>query len=126
MKTLSMLVCCALTLGLALLVSCSGGGSSVEDTTESNLTESQKFGKQQKDLIIATVSSDAYEEILNERLKEEGIPASAANKYSVCIQSEFLELIENTPAENFNVSENDLEQMGDRLWIQAIKKCAYS
>lgn len=77
-------------------------------------------------MIIATVSSDTYEEILNDVLKEEGVPPSVANKYSECIQSEFLGLIESTPAENFNVPENELEQLGDRLWIQAAKTCVYS
>lgn len=77
-------------------------------------------------MIIATVSSDAYEEILNDVLKEEGIPPSAANKYSACIQSEFLELIESTPAESFDVPEDEFDQMGQRLWIQAIKTCEYS
>lgn len=77
-------------------------------------------------MIIAAVSSDAYEDIIYDALIDEGVSASAANKYSECIPSEFLELIEATPAEDFDVSESELDALGERLAIEATKTCVYS
>lgn len=77
-------------------------------------------------MIVAGISSGAYEDYLKESLLDIGAPPSAANKYSECIQSEFLRSTQNTPAENFDVPEEELDQMLQRLWVQAAKTCEYS
>jgi hypothetical protein len=115
LKTLlpRILIACA----MLMLVSCGGGSSS---TSEYDPTLS---GQQQKNLALAEVKSDAFEQILYDQLVAEGLTPKAARSVTDCVQPEAVRLIQNTPAEKFEVSESEAMKLGESLGIQAANNC---
>lgn len=117
MKIKSVILRLVLIFGMLSLISCDSGSSSVSDYNP-NLT-----GQQQKQLIISQVSSDAFEQILYDQLIADGLTPSAARSVTDCVQPEAIRLIQNTPAEQFNVSESEATKLGERLGLQAANIC---
>lgn len=109
----SLLIVC-ITL---MLVSCGGGSSS---TSEYDPTLS---GQQQKNIALAEVQSDAFEQVLYNQLVSEGLSPQAARSITDCVQPEAVRLIQNTPAERFEGSESEAMQLGESLGIQAANNC---
>lgn len=109
----SILIACA----MLMLVSCGGGSSS---TSEYDPTLS---GQQQKNIALAEVQSDAFEQVLYNQLVSEGLSPQAAQSITDCVQPEAVRLIQKTPAEKFEVSESEAMKLGETLGIQAANNC---
>ena len=86
---------------LSMVVSCGDGSSS---TSEYAPTLS---GQQQKNLAVTQVQSDAFKQILYDQLVSEGLSPQAARGITNCVQPEAAKLIQNTPAQQFEVSDSD-------------------
>ena len=117
MKIKSLVVSALLISTMMMVMSCGGGSSS---TSEYNPTLS---GQQQKNLALAEVQSDAFEQVLYDMLVADGLSPQAARSITDCVQPEAVRLIQNTPAEKFEVSESEAMKLGESLGIQAANNC---
>ena len=117
MKIKSVLVNALLVCCMMMLLSCDGGSSS---TSEYNPTLS---GQQQKNLALAQIQSDAMEQFMYEELIKQGLSPAAARATTDCFMPEATRLIQNTPAEQFEVSESEAMKLGERIGIHAANNC---
>ena len=56
-------------------------------------------------------------------MRQEGLSASAADSFTNCFQDELVRLTKNVPAEQFNVPDDQLMQMGENLRTAAANNC---
>ena len=117
MKINSVILNLILICGMFSLISCDSGSSSVSDYNP------ELTGQQQKQIAISQVSSDAFEQILYDQLIAEGLTPNSARSVTNCVQPEAVRLIQNTPAEQFNVSESEASKLGEQLGVQAANNC---
>lgn len=81
-------------------------------------------GQQQKDILIALVDSEFFvNNMYDQFLSENATDKATAKRFIDCVQHEVLQLIQNTPAENFNVSQKESSEQMKQWANQAAVTC---
>jgi hypothetical protein len=106
-----------LLFGMFFLMSCDSGSSSVAEWNP------ELSGEQQKQIALNDVSSNTFRQLLYNDLVSQGVPPAEAEAAVDCAQAEGLRLIQQTPTEQFEVSEEEAIKLGTDLGIRAAKIC---
>mgnify|MGYP001812989102 CR=1 FL=1 len=109
----SLIAICA----MFFLISCDSGSSSVAEWNP------DLSGEQQKQIALSDASSNEFRELIYNGLVGQGLSPSDAQAGTDCAQATTIQLIQKTPAEQFEVSEEEAIKLGTELGTRAAQIC---